>query len=357
MKKVLFLTRLFTPHIGGVETHVLRVAQILQKNGFQMTIITEQYDESLNEYEMMNGIEIYRIPFVSIQSKAKLWSWLWSHRKLFKEADVVHVHDVFWWVFPVLTMIKSKYFVTFHGWEGSFPPKKTALFQRKAAAQLSRGVIQVGEYIQKWYGTSPDVVTYGGVDLPAKKNIQVKSVLKKVLSAAKVGQYAHSMGHTFDAIFVGRLSADNDVKKVADFFSLIKEVHPKAKFLFVGDGPFAGYCESIGTVTGFVPNVSELMNEANIVCANSYLSIMQAQAQGKLVCSFFSNPLKQEYLEQFPQAKNMIIAQSPEEGAEKLADLRAQPTQLREMIRQASEWAQRQSWDKVAQEYEELWKV
>ena len=262
MKKVLFLTRLFTPHIGGVETHVLRVAQELQKKGFQVSILTEQYEDMLNEYEMLNGMEIYRIPKKATQSKTSLWKWIWEYRKLFKTADVVHVHDVFWWVVPVLPLVQSKYFITFHGWEGTFPPSKSAIFQRRAAAQLSKGVIQVGEYIKKWYGTKPNVVTYGGVDLEHKKSQHVKNVFKKVFSAAKQGSFIAGSHHAYEAIFVGRLSADNDVKKVADFFTLIKEVHPKAKFLFVGDGPFVGYCESIGTVTGFVPNVSELMREA-----------------------------------------------------------------------------------------------
>ena len=32
--------------------------------------------------------------------KFRAWGYLWNKRDLFKWADVVHVHDVFWWWLP-----------------------------------------------------------------------------------------------------------------------------------------------------------------------------------------------------------------------------------------------------------------
>ncbi|MEO8581964.1 MAG: glycosyltransferase family 4 protein [Patescibacteria group bacterium] len=356
MTQVLFLTRLYSPYIGGVETHVLNVTKELQQKGYQVSILTEQFESDLLEHEQLNGIDIIRIPENAILSKVTLWKWIWSHRELFIKADIVHVHDVFWWVVPVLPLMKSKYFVTFHGWEGQFPIKKTAILQRQAAAKLAKGVIQVGEYIEKWYKTKPDIVTYGGSDSVQPGSNLAQNILKKVFSAAKQGRFISQEKQTYEAVFVGRLSEDNDISTVCEFFSLLKNEHPNAHFLFIGDGPLAELCKSIGTVTGFVPDVDKYLVESKMVCANSYLSILNAQSLGKLVCSFYSNQLKKDYLTEYPQAKNMIIVGTAKEGVQKLTNMKKNPPLLKAKIKQASEWAKLQTWQKVSQHYEYLWK-
>lgn len=355
MKKVLFVTRLFTPHIGGVEKHVAAILAQLQKDGYQITILTTQHDELLNEYELSKGIEIYRIPYLTAQKKASLWKWIWDRRKLFQAADIVHVHDVFWWIIPVISHVGKKLFITFHGWEGKFPPTRSAILQRKAAAKLSQGIMHVGEYIEKWYGVTPKVVVYGGVTATPVKHPPVKGVLKKVIAAAKQGTFLATGRYVYEAMFVGRLSSDNDIKIVGDFFSLLQEQKTSAKVAFVGDGAFAAYCDAIGEVKGEVNNVMELMAEARYVCANSYLSIMEAQSLGKLVISFFSNPLKKDYLTLYPQARNMIIADSAQAAFDELQQLSQDPKRLKAMTQIASEWAKKQSWKDVAKEYEQLW--
>lgn len=355
MKKVVFVTRLYTPHIGGVEKHVAAISHELQKRGYQITIITTQHDELLNEYELSKGIEIYRIPNQTTQTKASLWKWIWSHRKLFRAADIVHVHDVFWWMIPVISLVSPKLYVTFHGWEGKFPPTRSAVIQRKAAAKLSQGIIHVGEYIEKWYGVTPKAVVYGGVQATTVKHPPVKGVLKKVIAAAKQGTFLATGKYTYDALFVGRLSNDNDIKTVGEFFPLLQEQNSKAKVAFAGDGAFAAYCDAIGEVKGEVDNVMELMSEAKIVCANSYLAIMEAQSLGKLVVSFYSNPLKKDYLTLYPQARNMIIADNAQAAFDELQQLSDDPKRLKAMTQIASEWAKQQSWKEVAKEYEQLW--
>lgn len=42
---ILFLVRLYHPHIGGVEKHVETIAKLLINKGFSITILTEQFEQ------------------------------------------------------------------------------------------------------------------------------------------------------------------------------------------------------------------------------------------------------------------------------------------------------------------------
>lgn len=156
--KVLFLCRYYAPHIGGVEKHVANISRILSKR-HQIKIVTERYDNKLSEYEHKDGIEIYRIPG---PGKLAVWKWVLQHEKLFNDADIIHAHDVYFWLFPYKLLHPfKKTFVTFHGWETQYPIPLKNILIRKISELLANGNICVGDFIAKWYGTRPDIVTYG----------------------------------------------------------------------------------------------------------------------------------------------------------------------------------------------------
>ncbi|KKU73911.1 MAG: hypothetical protein UX99_C0026G0001, partial [Candidatus Amesbacteria bacterium GW2011_GWB1_47_26] len=48
--KVLMMTRLYWPHVGGVEKHVEKITEILKKK-HQITIVCEKHDPKLPDYE------------------------------------------------------------------------------------------------------------------------------------------------------------------------------------------------------------------------------------------------------------------------------------------------------------------
>jgi glycosyltransferase involved in cell wall biosynthesis len=354
---VLFLCRLFAPHIGGVETHVLKIARALQSNGHHITVVTEQFESELPIEEVSEGITVIRVPQSLLTKKTTLWKWMWSHRSLFQHADVVHVHDIFWWVVPVLPFIKKKYFITFHGWEGTFPPKKMAILQRKAAAKLAKGVIHIGEYIHRWYGTRADLTIYGAVDADLRPNLfqNGKQMIEKIVKLFQKKEMISKQEYEYDAVFIGRLSQDNDVEKVIKLFSLWKQKKSDLKLLFIGDGEVAEKCQKVAKVTGFVTNVAEYVAKSKIVFASSYLSIMEAQAQGRLVCSFYSNPLKLDYFKYYPQVKAMRVSDEPEEMLMMIEHSLRYFKETRLKLEQAQAWVLQQTWENVANEYEKLW--
>jgi len=157
---ILFLVRLYKPHIGGVEEHVEGVSKNLI-NRHNIKIITEKFDSTLKDFEIIDGIEVYRI---NPGNKWHTWVEMFKLFNLLNSADIIHAHDVYFWIIPYkLLHWTKKTFITFHGWEGVYPiPWKNKL-QHTIAEKLSRGNICVGDYLIKWYGTKPDFVTYGAV--------------------------------------------------------------------------------------------------------------------------------------------------------------------------------------------------
>ena len=169
---IVFFARRFYPLIGGVEKHVYELSKRLIQSGHKIIVITENKD-ALPVHEIIKplGVEVYRIT-VSNEDKNKkfrIWKEIWKLKEIIRQADIVHCHDVFFWYLPLRFYFPNKpVYTTFHGYE-SYPVKKKAVFVRKISEKLSWGNICIGDFIKKWYGTKPTIVSYGAVEIVAKK--------------------------------------------------------------------------------------------------------------------------------------------------------------------------------------------
>ena len=171
-KRLLILTKLHKPHIGGVEKFTINTINILHKKGFSITIITEQFENNLPIYEITHNHEIYRIPIFKIKEKDKkyqIWKWVNDNRNLLNKTDYVHVNDVYYWLFLWKLLPVNwgrKVYLTFYGWEGIYPIPPKNILVRKISEKMASGNICIGDFIAKWYHTKPDIVSYGGVNPP-----------------------------------------------------------------------------------------------------------------------------------------------------------------------------------------------
>src|SRR5438105_15885816 len=97
--KILFLARRFYPDIGGVEKHVLEVSKRLVAMGNTVTIVSESPNFKTTTVDNPFKLNIIKIPIGKTEKKKKflIWKWLWKHRKLIQDADIIHAHDVFYW--------------------------------------------------------------------------------------------------------------------------------------------------------------------------------------------------------------------------------------------------------------------
>ncbi|MFZ1721469.1 MAG: glycosyltransferase family 4 protein [Microgenomates group bacterium] len=338
--KIVQLVKLYSPHIGGVETHVSSISEVFAAMDHEVTVLTSQLsaDQDLTQEE--NGVKIVRRPFSYFEKKFRTWWWILQNWKLFREADVVHVHDVGWWILPVLPLISKKFYITFHGWETDWPiPQKSKLL-RWILAKCAKGTIHVGSWIQEFYWDRPTVITYGGVKLTSE-------VLSKETPHKK---------DPLSIIFVGRLSDDTGVYVYLELIDLLKESWPGGvEVTWVGDGPLRSLCESTGSVTGMVDFPEKHIPPADLVFASSYLSMLLAQALGKIVISTYDSPLKRRYIETYPGQQTILHSDNPHQLLQRIISLAKDKKQWQEMQKKSKQTAEKMTWIAVADQYARLW--
>lgn len=345
--RVLFVAPNYYPHIGGVERHVREVSLELQKDGHSITIIVPKHDSSYRDFEREGNIEVVRLN----KPQTKLFAGL--ERVLqaagasgrFLKADIVNFHDVatMWryglWIYPILKVLGKKVYITFHGWEGRFPPKGKIVARRKLAARLADGTMCVGHFIEKWYGTRADVVTYGGVH---------RSSLPET--------------HENSVVFVGRLAKDSGIDCYLRAWEWIVRDHPELRLVICGDGAMKKELEDFVSRTGLrnveflglVENPLPYVTDARVVFTSGYLGILEAFSRKKPVVAVYDNELKKDYLEMMPDSRRLMwIARDSKEVArcvdEALLD--------REKTERAYRYSLENSWTKVKEDYYRLWSV
>ena len=358
---ILFLVRLFYPHGGGVERHVLEVGKRLIEKGHKVIVVSEEVPQaygvgyhskarSAKVAGSVSGIEAYRIKIGGSEwlKKFRIWWWLFIHKKLIEQADIVHAHDVFFWYFPFRLLYPAKkVYTTFHGWETTFPLAKKSIFVRKMSEKLSFGNICVGNYIKKWYGTKPTYVTYGGVDIT--KNSKLKIQNDPLRSGANKSK--------LKIIFIGRFEKDIGVKTYIEVLDLLKKRNVELEFKAYGEGPLQNDLQKYGKIRTFsTQKVEKALQGANAVFVSSYLSIFMAMAQKRLVFSVYNNPLKHDYLAMAPFAKWIAIANSPEKLVEKMLYFNRHTKEKTVMLEGAYNWVRIQTWAEVVALYLKLWK-
>ncbi|MGO9912407.1 MAG: glycosyltransferase family 4 protein [Acidimicrobiales bacterium] len=89
------------PHVGGVEMVVAQQAHTLASLGYRVTVVTSLCGGG-QAHEHRDGYEIVRVPAWNILERRSdvpipIWSpaALWHLARLVREADIVHVHDVY----------------------------------------------------------------------------------------------------------------------------------------------------------------------------------------------------------------------------------------------------------------------
>jgi alpha-1,3-mannosyltransferase len=94
---ILHISRRFYPFAGGTEKYIYEISERLVKRNINCRVLTLNYDilsdrkEKLDDYDKIDGIEIFRIPGFGYYKKPIP---LKIPVNLFKWADIVHLHDI-----------------------------------------------------------------------------------------------------------------------------------------------------------------------------------------------------------------------------------------------------------------------
>ena len=356
--RVLFLTRLYWPHVGGVEKHVASISKVLNTTGSKITVLTTRYDKSLKSKEKKEEVEIVRFRQPKYKYIGLIYTWLWMLKNidLIYKSDLIHTNDVFIWYFPFRFLFPRKpVYTTFHGWEGKYPIPLKSILQKKIAAILSTKTLAVGEYIGKYYGIRPDRVTYGGVNI-------IQSSPASPSEAGRAKFKVQNYKSKFKIIYVGRLEEDTGLPIFLDAIKRYRRIDDgnkykdKYKIEFVGDGKMRKECEKNGRVYGFV-DPGPYYARASVCFASGYLTILEAFANKCLVICAYDNPLKKDYYQLTPFKKWIISSNSSSDIAETIADFSNNNSKYQKMIEEGYNWVKTQTWEKVTNSYLELWGV
>ncbi len=325
--KILFITRRYNPSIGGVEKHVEKIAGELLLQGHEITVITHKYNKNLKATETLNGIKIIRFEFPSkkIIGLLQIWYWMIKNITLLKKSNIIHVHDVMIWLFPIkLIKPKLKIYLTMHGWEGEYPIPLKNIILKKISNKLAHKTILVGKFIEKYYDVHGDKIIFGAVDIPKKKESKKEGL-----------------------VYVGRLNKDTGLP----ILLAALEQNKKIKADFVGDGPLRKTCEMYGQVHGFT-DPQPFLSKSKICYVSGYLTILEALANGCQVISAFDNSLRKDYLKMSPFKNWIKITNSSNEISDLIYQNQGNPNQT---PAEAKYWLKKQTWQNLVVEYLDLW--
>ncbi len=334
--KIVMLCRLYMPHRGGVERHVGGLAGELIKRRYTIEIVTEQFDHSQPLTEIRNGVRVHRIPQEKLTGKMGIWSWIFKHRDIFLGADLVHAHDVVWWYLPLRFLyFRKPVYATFHGYERVEGPTPGMVIWRLLSEKLSWGCICIGDWMRQWYGHNPTLVSFGAGSAPV-------SPLPKKRTA----------------IFIGRLEKDTGI---LEYIRGVKLLKGRISLDIFGDGPSKSQVIKMIGKTRYIKHKGETSHPTQelvrhrFVFASQYLTMLEAQQTGRQVISFLGSGLKPDYLHSFPTITQVITFNSPEGLAKAMIALLADPKHETANIKKAQIWAKKQTWNKLADTYEQLW--
>lgn len=337
---ILFLSRLYFPHVGGVEKHVEKVCNVLKKRGHVVTIVTTKFKSKLINSESINGINVIRFKQGKVKYLGLIMTWYWfiKNLKLIRDSDIVHCHDVFIWILPLRMLFpRKKIYVTFHGYE-SFPIKLHNIIIRKLTEILTNGNICIGEFIEKWYKTKSDIISYGAVDIKKFKPNKKKS-------------------YKYDAVFASRLDEHTGILTYLSAIKILNKNNIDFKLVVCGDGKYRKNTAAIAESKGFVKDVSRYYNNSKYAFVSRYLAILEAFASKKLVFAVYDNKVKEDYLKITPFKDWIVISDNPKELATQIEYYINNKGKEDKIVNNAYKWVTKMTWDKMVDNYINLWNL
>jgi glycosyltransferase involved in cell wall biosynthesis len=300
--------------VGGVATHVTELAAALERKGHEVHVFTRMGRGQL-PFEQIHGVRYHRCPFdlnsnfvdeVNGMCRSFVHHLLETERVI-GAFDIVHAHD--WLAANAMIWIQQarrrRGVLTIHSTEygrcgNRFCGGQSARirYQESAGIYWAERVITVSRALKQevqWMYTVPDgkvSVVYNGVNA---RNYEGWINPAEVKRRYTIGPMDPTV------LFVGRLAHQKGPDLLMEAIPPILKFHPRAKFVFVGDGELRkaletrsqqlGIAQSIRFI-GFQSNgtLGDLYKACDVVCVPSRnepfgIVILEAWSSGKPVVS------------------------------------------------------------------------
>ncbi len=222
--RVLFVSDVYYPHIGGVAEHIYHLANEFEKMGHKVAVLTADIEGDLKPDERRVIRKGKSIVIPMNQSNARITSWfdLCELSRILNGYDVVHIHGTIAPTLPLLSLkvsAKTNIF-TFHptfGFSNLFKIFKNYLKHyfdkidgKIAVSRTARDSIK--KYFPGEYRIIPN-----GIDRDRFKAFE-------------------GIKNLYEILFVGRIEPRKGLQFLIDALPKIKREIPKAKLTIAGGG-------------------------------------------------------------------------------------------------------------------------
>lgn len=233
--KVLFVSSLFYPNVGGVETTIEELCKFYQKTGNDVRVLTKKFPYLLKEKEDYNNIPIYRLMRPKEYNEyLSAVRWLKKYNSELK-SDIIHIIGVRR-PMPLFALLLSRfwkvpYIVTFSGGDipDPYDPETSKLWEEgkeivpQSLLQSDWKVAFSKSIIRNVQISIPDIgkidLIYAGLDINKIDNsLKFKAKRPYILSAR-------------------RLYYSKGVDILIKAFSKISQKYPGLDLYIIGDGP------------------------------------------------------------------------------------------------------------------------
>lgn len=324
----------FSPHFGGVESHVRSLSRELARRGHEVTVVTSRHDPSLPPEETLDGFRVLRVKprFILIQTPITP-----RMRQSLRDvkADVVHAHSPPPLASHYAGVVASErgipYVVTYHcdvDLPSAFGSIVESVYRRSLGASTLRNAAQVVVTTRTYAATSRAVWRYNPTVIP---NAVDHRRFRPDVDGSEIRTSLSIPADAPLVLLVGRIVPH---KGIEHFIEAARYV-PEARFVIAGEGSLLEPMKRLATSMGVEERVhflgrvtEERLPEVYAACDVFVLpSVSRLEAFGIVA------------LEAMATAKPVIVADIPgvremiEDGRDGLLADPVNPADLGEKIR------------------------